>query len=34
LLLSRVFLKKEQVGFQLLGGVAAAVCGVVLLLVM
>ena len=33
LLLSRVFLKKEQVGFQLIGGVTAAVGGVVLLLV-
>jgi drug/metabolite transporter (DMT)-like permease len=33
LLLSRVFLKKEHVGLQLLGGVAAAVSGVVLLVV-
>jgi drug/metabolite transporter (DMT)-like permease len=32
LLLSRMLLKKEHVGLQLLGGVAAAVCGVVLLL--
>jgi drug/metabolite transporter (DMT)-like permease len=33
LLLSRAFLKKEDVGPQLIAGVAAAVCGVVLLLV-
>ena len=32
LLLSRAFLRKEPVGVQLIGGVAGAVCGVVLLL--
>ena len=33
LLLSRAFLGKEDVGPQLIAGVAGAVCGVVLLLV-
>lgn len=33
LLLSRAFLKQEQVGLQMIGGVTSAVCGVVLLLV-
>jgi drug/metabolite transporter (DMT)-like permease len=33
LLLSCAFLKKEHVGTQMIGGVASAVCGVVLLLV-
>ena len=33
LLLSRAFLKRDDVGLQLIAGVATAVCGVVLLLV-